>query len=324
MRRIQQLLARLFELLRSRPRSGKLFALAIAAVLIFQACGSDTATVNTPGNPSGEVVEQSDKGAGEPNTMENLVKEHQGDTPTPTPVALAEPAVPVVGEEVVYATVDGQSVSGYLAQPEASVGEALPAIIAIHEWWGLNDNIRATARRLAGEGYTVLAVDLYGGEVASEPAAAKDLMRSVLDNPGPAQENIVGASQFLTDDYGAPAIGSVGWCFGGNWSLRTGLLLPDLDAMAIYYGQLILAPEALDGLDAPVIGFFGEADSSIPVEDVENFEEILTNLGKPVDINLYAGAGHAFANPSGQNYDPQAAEDAWERTTAFFAEHLQS
>ena len=322
MRRIQQLVRRLFEILKGLPRSGKLFAIAIAAVLVFQACGSNTATVTPPDSAPNESTEQ--PAAGEPNTMENLVKEHQGDTPKPTPVALAEPAVPVVGKDVTYATIDGQPIVGYLAQPEDSVGESLPAIVAIHEWWGLNDNIKATTRRLAGEGYTVLALDLYGGEVAEEPAAAKELMRSVVDNPGPAQDNIVQAAQFLTNEYSAPAIGSIGWCFGGNWSLRTGLLLPDLDAMAIYYGQLILDPEALDGLDMPVIGFFGEDDSSIPVEDVENFKEILTNLGKPVDINLYPGVGHAFANPSGQNYNPEAAEDAWQKTTAFFAKYLQA
>ena len=322
MRRIQQLLRQVFEMLKRLPRWGKLFAAALAMVLFFQACGSGTSTVST--SNGSDVSEQSADSSDSTNTMENLVKEHRDDTPTPTPVALAEPAVPVVGEDVVYATVEGQSVSGYLAQPEASEGQALPAIIAIHEWWGLNDNIKSTARRLAGEGYTVLAVDLYGGEVASEPAAAKDLMRSVADNPGPAQENIAQASQFLTDTYGAPAIGSIGWCFGGNWSLRTGLLLQDLDAMAIYYGQLILAPEALDGLDSPVIGFFGGDDSSIPVQDVENFEEILGDLGKAADINLYPGVGHAFANPSGKNYDPEAAEDAWEKTTAFFAEYLQA
>ena len=150
-------------------------------------------------------------------------------------------------------------------------------------------------------------------------------MRGVMDAPGPAQDNINQAADFLKTQYNAPTLGSIGWCFGGNWSLRTGLLLSsDLDAMAIYYGQLILAPEALDGLDMPIIGFFGEDDSSIPVQDVNNYIEILTNLGKTADIHLYPGVGHAFANPSGQNYDEAAAEDSWEKTTAFFAEHLQS
>lgn len=101
-------------------------------------------------------------------------------------------------------------------------------------------------------------------------------------------------------------------------------MLPDLNAIAIYYGQLILAGEALDGLDMPIIGFFGEDDSSIAVEDVNNFKLILTNLGKTADINLYPGVGHAFANPSGQNYTAAAAEDAWARTIAFFARYLQN
>lgn len=321
MRQIQQLFRRLLAAVKGKPRWGRLFAVALSMALFFQACGGDTATVTTPDNlPASESADES----GKANTMENLVNEHRGDVPNPTPVALAEPAVPVVGEDIVYATVEGQPIKGYLAQPKASVEDALPAIIAIHEWWGLNDNIRATTRRLAGEGYTVLALDLYGGEVADDPTAAKELMRTVDDNPGSAQDNITQAAQFLTNRYNTPEIGSIGWCFGGNWSLRTGLLLPDLDAMAIYYGQLILAPEALDGLDMPVIGFFGEDDSSIPVQDVENFEKTLNNLGKTASINLYPGVGHAFANPSGNNYDPEAAEDAWKKTTAFFTEYLQA
>ena len=322
MRRIQQFLKRLFEALRGKPKAGSIFVIALCAVILFQSCGTETSTTSPDAlPPANESVSES---SGNNSTMEQLVKEHQGDTTKPTPIALAEPAVPVVAEDVAYATVEGQTITGYLAQPEDTAGEALPAIVAIHEWWGLNDNIRATARRLAGEGYTVLALDLYGGEVANVPAQAKELMRSVIDNPGPAQQNITQAAQFLTTEYSAPEIGSIGWCFGGNWSLRTGLLLPDLDAMAIYYGQLILAPEALDGLDMPIIGFFGAEDSSIPVEDVQTFEEILTNAGKTADINLYPGVGHAFANPTGENYDPEAAEDAWEKTTAFFAEHLQA
>ena len=302
---------RLFKGNSGRSLWGLLFALALSLALLFQACGST----------STESAVQSNDNA---DSMETLAEEHSGDQPTATPAAIAEPSVPVTGQDIVYATVAGQPVTGYLAQPENPASETLPALITIHEWWGLNDNIQAMTRRLAGEGYTVLAVDLYGGEVAADPEQARELMRSVMDAPGPAQENISQAAQFLTDEYAAPKLGSIGWCFGGNWSLRTGLLLPDLDAMAIYYGQLILAPEALDGLDMPVIGFFGEDDSSIAVEDVEVFESRLTALGTPVSINLYPGVGHAFANPSGQNYDAAAAEDAWEKTTAFFATYLQA
>ncbi|MGC1305646.1 MAG: dienelactone hydrolase family protein [Phormidesmis sp.] len=304
----------------ARSRLISLFAIALSLALLFQACGTGSEPYNA--SPSEDTATSTST---QPDSLSKLSEEHDGDKPIPTPVAMAEPSVPVTGEDVTYATIAGQPVTGYLAQPEGTAADAaLPAIITIHEWWGLNDNIKATTRRLAGEGYTVLAVDLYSGEVAAAPDQAKDLMRSVMDDPGPAQENLMQAAQFLTDEYSAPKLGSIGWCFGGNWSLRTGLLLENLDAMVIYYGQLILAPEALDGLDVPILGFFGEDDSSIAVEDVENFESMLNDLGKTADINLYPGVGHAFANPSGQNYDAEAAEAAWEKTTAFFETYLQA
>jgi len=315
---------------RSWRSLGGLFAVALSLALMFQACGSPVnETASNNGQNNGQSIDQTaDTPAQTTDTKTNgtlnaLDKEHKGDEPIATPAAMAEPTVPVVGEMVEYATIDGQAVMGYLARPETPKSDALPAIMAIHEWWGLNDNIKAIARRLAVEGYTVLAIDLYGGQVASDPEQAKELMRTVMDNPGPAQDNLTLADEFLTEDYSAPKLGVIGWCFGGNWALRSGLLLENLDAIAIYYGQLILQPEALDGLQAPVIGFFGEDDSSIPVEDVENFESALNRLNKPVEIHLYAGAGHAFANPSGNNYEAEAAEDAWKKTTAFFAEQLK-
>ncbi|MGC1525887.1 MAG: dienelactone hydrolase family protein [Phormidesmis sp.] len=299
-----------------------LFAIALSITFLFQACGT-SAPDTASSNADAPALSQSD-GQQSDGNINTLAQEHSGDKPTATPAAMAEPTVPVTGESVTYATVEGQPITGYLAQPTDKVGEALPALITIHEWWGLNENIEAMTRRLAGEGYTVLAIDLYGGQFATDPTEASELVRSVMDNPGPAQDNLFQAAEFLKSEYNAPALGSIGWCFGGNWSLRTGLLLSsDLDAIAIYYGQLILAPEALDALDMPVIGFFGEDDSSIAVEDVNNFESTLTDLGKTVDINLYPGVGHAFANPSGQNYNAAAAEDAWTKTVAFFNTYLQ-
>ena len=307
-----------------------LFSAALSITLLFQACGSTVPIADGASTDSQTLSsdttqpEQAASNNTESTAADPLLQEHDGDKPTATPIAMAEPTVPVTGQNVTYATIDGQALTGYLAEPETPESESLPAIITIHEWWGLNDNVEAMTRRLAGEGYTVLAVDLYNGEVATEPTAARELMRGVMDEPGPAQDNLFQASEFLKNEYNASALGSIGWCFGGNWSLRTGLLLSsELDAMAIYYGRLILAPEALDALDMPIIGFFGEDDSSIPVEDVNTFEQVLNDLGKEADINLYPGVGHAFANPSGQNYDAAAAEDAWEKTTAFFAANLQ-
>jgi carboxymethylenebutenolidase len=252
-----------------------------------------------------------------------MAQGHQNDRPVATEVAMTEPAQPVTAETVDYATVDGETITGYFAQPEA-VEEPLPGLIAIHEWWGLNDNIRAMTRRLAGEGYAVLAVDLYGGETAQSPENARQLMQQVMQNPEVAETNLKQAYEYLNSDRNAPAIGSIGWCFGGGWSLRTALMYPEkLDAAVIYYGELVTDRERLDKLEMPILGIFGGQDQVIPVENVQEFESVLNSLGKTVEVHVYEEAGHAFANPSGDRYIPEAAADAWEETTAFLREYLQ-
>ena len=247
---------------------------------------------------------------------------HEGDRPVATAVAMAEPSVPVSSQSVQYATVNGLPVTGYFAQPEAAT-EPLPGLIAIHEWWGLNENIEAMAQRLAGEGYQVLAVDLYGGQTAQTPKNARQLMQSVMQSPSPAKDNLQQAYEYLASDRNAPEVGAIGWCFGGGWALRTALLLPQqLDAAVIYYGELITEPLELASLQMPILGLFGAEDQAIPVADVREFEQVLNSLGKTAEIHIYEGAGHAFANPSGDRYVPEAAAAAWEETTQFLQEHL--
>jgi carboxymethylenebutenolidase len=253
----------------------------------------------------------------------SVAQEHQNDRPVATEVATTEPAQPVTAEPVDYATLDGETVTGYFAQPEAAE-EPLPGLIAIHEWWGLNDNIRAMTRRLAGEGYAVLAVDLYGGETAQSPDNARQLMQQAMQNPEVAQANLKQAYEYLNRDRNAPKIGSIGWCFGGGWSLRTALMYPEqLDAAVIYYGQLVTDRNQLEPLEMPILGIFGGQDQAIPVESVREFESVLDSLGKTVEIHVYEEAGHAFANPSGDRYVPEAAADAWEETTGFLREYLK-
>ena len=254
-----------------------------------------------------------------------MAQEHQHDKPAPTPAAAQEPAHPVSAEEVTYAQAGGKPVHGYLARPREAKGSlpALPALVVIHEWWGLNDNIRSMTRRLAGEGYQALAVDLYGGATADTPDAAMKLMNGVLADTAPAAANLKQAVAYLKGK-GAKKIGVIGWCFGGGWSLQTALLAPDdVAATVIYYGHLETDPAKLAILKSPVISFFGAEDKSIPVDGVHAFEAELKKQGKPVEVHVYDGAGHAFANPSGGNYRPEAARDAWQRTTAFLARHLK-
>ena len=248
---------------------------------------------------------------------------HHDDTPTASPATYPAPAQPVTGSEVVYATVGGKPVTGYLVRPKAAKG-ALPGIIVIHEWWGLNENIRKTADRLAGEGYEALAVDLYGGQSATNPDDATRYMKAVMADKDSAKDNLRQAYAYLHDHEHATKLGVIGWCFGGGWSLQTALLFPDkLDAAVMYYGQPVTDVAALKTLKMPLIGFFGEKDMGITVADVTAFQDALKQAGVDAEIHEYPDAGHAFANPSGKNYQEAAAKDAWERTVKFFAAHLQ-
>jgi len=255
--------------------------------------------------------------------LHDMAAAHKGDRPDATPAATTPPARPVTGEAVAYGEAGGRPITGFLARPQGAKGP-LPGILVIHEWWGLNDNIRDVTRRLAGEGYAALAVDLYGGAVATTPDQATKLMQASMKDMAAGQANVGQAYGYLTAHEHATRVGVIGWCFGGGWSLQTALLLPDkLAATVIYYGHLTTDKGQLATLRMPILGFFGADDQSIPVAGVREFEAALKSLGKPVEIHVYDGAGHAFANPSGTNYRPQAASDAWTRTVAFFARHLK-
>lgn len=254
--------------------------------------------------------------------MAAMAAMHASDMPVPSAAAVEKPSQPVTGTDVVYATA-GKDVKGYLSRPADAKGP-LPGIIVIHEWWGLNDNIRRMADRLAGEGYETLAVDLYEGQSAASPEDAKKYMMQVMGDKDVAKDNLKQAYAYLHDHEHATKIGVIGWCFGGGWALQTALLLPDkLDALVMYYGQPVTDVKTLATLKMPLLGLFGEEDRGIIVADVLNFQDALKQAGVAADIHEYPGAGHAFANPSGEHYQPAAAKDAWKRTLAFFKQHLQ-
>ncbi|SMO81732.1 dienelactone hydrolase family protein [Fodinibius sediminis] len=253
--------------------------------------------------------------------IDRMDKEHKGDKPVANASTQADGMSNIAGEEVSYATVDGREITGYLARPEDTEEDG-PALIVIHEWWGLNDNIRMMTDRLAGEGYTALAVDLYNGKVADAPDSAGTYARSVEQQQ--ALDNLRQAYAYLAEEQRAQNIGTIGWCFGGGWSLQTALALPEqVDAAVIYYGRLITDAERLAKLQMPVLGIFGAEDSGIPPEQVKRFESALNEAGVTNSIHIYEGADHAFANPSGTRYNKEAAEDAWQKTVAFLARTLK-
>jgi carboxymethylenebutenolidase len=219
------------------------------------------------------------------------------------------------------------SASGYLVYPVLNPNnntQKLPAVVMIHEWWGLNDNIKDMANMLAKEGYVVLAVDLYG-EVATDPGRAMELSSSVRNNPEEAVANMQGAVNYLgsLENVNSSRIASLGWCFGGGQSLQLALNSEEhpLAATVIYYGNLVNDTESLSKIKWPVLGIFGDQDQSIPVDSVMQFEQALNEIGITNEIYIYPGVGHAFANPSGDNYAPKETADAWKKTLVFLEKY---
>lgn len=264
------------------------------------------------------------RGAGDTAHLDAMSREHAGHTPEAN-ASVQEPRQAVTGEDVTYGIVGGKPARGYLVRPaSARPGESLPAILMIHEWWGLNDNVRMMARRWAGEGYQVLAVDMYGGRVAANPDEAREYMGEVLDDTQVGVDHMAAAARYVKTTGRASRVGVMGWCFGGGWALATALFQPEhTDAAVMYYGRVETDRARLARLDAPLLGIFGSEDGGIPVDSVRKMEATLRELGKDVTVQVYAGADHGFANPSGETYDAEDAGDAWRRAMAFFARHLK-
>lgn len=206
---------------------------------------------------------------------------------------------------------------GYYARPSAPGN--YPGVVMIHEWWGLNDQVKDMARQLAGEGYQVLAVDLHG-TVATSPDEARALA-GALDQ-AKALDNMRAAADFLRAN-GADRMASLGWCFGGGQSMQFALSGEPLDATVIYYGNPVTDPEKLGEIAWPVLGIFGEADRSITAETARAFDAALDEAGVENEVYIYPGVGHAFANPSGMNYAAAETADAWAKTLAFLERSLK-
>jgi carboxymethylenebutenolidase len=228
--------------------------------------------------------------------------------------------------------------SGYLVYPASSSPSSIknnntnvnnntfPAVVMIHENKGLNNNIKNMANILAKEGYVILAVDLFNGEVTTDQKRASELTQSIRDNPDAAITNLKSAVKYLASlpNVNPERIASLGWCFGGQQSLQLALNSEEhpLAATIIYYGRLVTDLETISKIKWPVLGIFGDQDQSIPVTTVEQFEEALTKNGITNEIYIYKGVGHAFANPSGDNYAPNETKGAWQKTLSFLNKYL--
>jgi carboxymethylenebutenolidase len=224
-------------------------------------------------------------------------------------------------QKISYRTSTGQTVHGLLYEP-AGHGRH-PAIVVIHEWWGLDSWIQQQAQNLAHEGYVALAVDLYGGKVTTNPQVARQLDMGL--NPQQATANVVAAAHYLARQKNVDAgrVGAVGWCMGGGYAALLAIHDPALRAVAINYGELPQSRTELMKMHANVLGIFGGADPVVTPSEVASFEQTMRSLGKPIEVKTYPGAGHAFENPNNRTgYRPADAADAQARMRAFFAREL--
>jgi len=236
-------------------------------------------------------------------------------------LALTFPVLAAGGDTVSYKS-GADTVQGVLFTPSGD--GPFPAVIVIHEWWGLNDWIREQASRLADQGYVALAVDLYRGRVATTAEEAHELMRGVPEDR--AALDLRAAFGYLKSlkNVKSARIGAIGWCMGGGYALNLAVLEPSLAADVINYGHLAAERDTLKKINAPVLGLFGGQDRGIPPDDVRKFEAAMKQLGKKADMVIYPDAGHAFQNPNNKGgYRPDDAADAWKRTVAFLDKTLK-
>lgn len=226
----------------------------------------------------------------------------------------------IVSKMIEY-PINAHATPGYLAQPDDDLPH--PAIVVIQEWWGLVPHIKDVANRFAREGYVALAPDLYHGQAAEEPDEARKLAMGLDANR--AVQEIAAAARYLKklDRVTPKSIGVVGWCMGGGLSLSAAAHHGDLFGAAVaFYGRPLTAGDTAR-LKVPVLGLYADRDRGIPVEAVRAFEAELEQHGVPHAIHIYPEAEHAFFNDTRPHiYKAAAAQDAWQKTLAWFAQHL--
>jgi len=230
-------------------------------------------------------------------------------------------AVPIRTQDVKFPS-GPETIAGYLAAPDFPGKH--PALVVIHEDWGLTDWVKEQTRKLAGQGYVALALDLYRGQVAHDPSLAYELMAATPRDR--ALQDMEAAIHFLAalPNVNKDKMGSIGWSAGGKWSLLLAENDLFLAACVSNYGSLPTDPGAIQKIHAPVLAIFGADDRTISASDVDDFETAMNSAHKSIDVKIYPGAGHGFENSDNKlGYREGAAEDAWQRTVAFLDQHLK-
>jgi carboxymethylenebutenolidase len=218
----------------------------------------------------------------------------------------------------------GPSDAGTEAFVAWPVGKAAaPGVVVVHEWWGLNGQIRTVAWRLAREGYVAIVPDLYHGKVPADAEQAHVIMRG-LEEPVALAELDAAVSWLRAQPRLAKKkIGVIGFCMGGGLALKLALRNPEIAGTVTFYGSPVTDPKELANLKAPLQAHFGQLDDGIPPAKVESLRAGLKQAGREGEVFVYAGAGHAFMNETRPSYHADAARQGWARTLAFFQKTLK-
>jgi len=230
-----------------------------------------------------------------------------------------------MGKMISYKRPDGQSVAGYLAEPANAIG--VPGIVVIQEWWGLNEQIKGVADKLATAGYRALVPDLYRGKLALEANEAEHLM-TALNFGDAAGQDVRGAAQYLKAS-GSAKVGVTGFCMGGALTLLSAVHVPEADAAVTWYGYPPLEYVDASKIKAPLMGHWATEDVNFPLATIDALETKLRAAQVKFEFHRY-NAKHGFANETADSknlawlkYDPAAADLAWSRTLDFLAKHLK-
>ena len=246
--------------------------------------------------------------------------------PTPEPSAAPTPVassgdVPLVEQNLAYGEAGNANLIGYLVMPADLVGP-LPGLIVIHGEQGLDDETRELTRRLAGERYIALAVNLYAGAAMGGARDAATRAGALVEQTEATLTNIRQAYDYLTKYASVPSVAAIGLASGGSWALRAGVALPDeLDGVVTYDGEIITESGALSRLTAPVLGHFSGADES-HAADARIFRTRLREEGKRAEIYIYPAAQMGFASRTSDTFNAASADEAWKRTTDFLGINL--
>lgn len=241
--------------------------------------------------------------------------------------APAYAGVPIQEGKMVSLQVRGEAVKAYVSQPMRA--GLYPGVVVIHEWWGLNGQIKGVADRTAEDGYVAIAPDLYRGKLGTDAGLAHELMRGLNENY--ALDVVAQAIDWLRANEKQTArrpagqempVGVLGFCMGGRIALATALKPADIQSAVMFYGSVETQKDALKPLQVPLLGIFGNEDHGIPLDQIKAFETALKESGKQATVLVYPGVGHAFFNEERPGYDKEVAGDAWERTRMFLKETL--